>query len=573
MEVPAPTSRQRTPESRISPDLQYLLRPKTTATRKLLRFWRHDLAWLLCLVAFAGGIRFWLISHTEVAARDSIGFIRQALEVEHLSWGDAIRRSQQHPGYPLALLSVSWPVRSILGMTPFALQLSAQLASALASLLLVIPMFYIGKDLFDRTVAFWSTALFQCLPLTGRAFSDGLSESTFMLFVSLSLFFAIRGLTQGSVKRFALAGFFGGLAYLTRPEGALVVFATLVVLCGLQFSILRRRPWPRVAAYSAALVITAGVVGSVYFVPVGHFTNKPTPKQVLEKMLNTSHDAPHRRVAVATTTHRSRLTTHSPLPYLFAVNAPPGLKHRSMWGVQAIIREVLQAYQYFLGIPILFGVFWFRDRLRVVPGSWVILVLCVLHAILLWRLAVVMGYVSERHVILLVFGGIFTGVAAVGRIGLLVERAIHRLQTGRRYDGWAKPVSCCAFSIVFMAAFCGMGLAETLKPLHANRAGHKDAGIWLAKHATSSDTVKDPFCWAHFYAGRLFAEWQSPAPSHTHGIKYVVVERSTHEHNRLPGVDSDDTCLAQGGKLVYHWPETRPEGDAKVLVYAIPAPK
>ena len=41
---------------------------------------------------------------------------------------------------------------------------SAQLVSALASVLLLVPMFYLGREVFERRIAFWSCLLFQCLP-------------------------------------------------------------------------------------------------------------------------------------------------------------------------------------------------------------------------------------------------------------------------------------------------------------------------------------------------------------------------------------------------------------------------
>src|SRR5438105_2746091 len=103
------------------------------------RSWR-DLKWILVLLCLTAGIRVWLITHTEVAARDSIGFIRYAVQLERQPWLEVFRHSEQHPGYPILLLAVSKPVRFFLGgTTPYTMQLSAQIASALASLLLVIP--------------------------------------------------------------------------------------------------------------------------------------------------------------------------------------------------------------------------------------------------------------------------------------------------------------------------------------------------------------------------------------------------------------------------------------------------
>src|SRR5439155_26866857 len=170
---------------------------------------------LVCLLlVVAAGMRIWIVGHTEVAARDSIGFIRYALQLEQLPWTTVLHESKQHPGYPAVLLAVSWPVRAVLGgTTPVSMQLSAQIASALAGVRLVLPMYFLGRDLLHRSAGFWGTALFQFLPVSARALSDGLSEATFLLFMATALYLAVRGLRRGSVWRFALSGLFGGLAY------------------------------------------------------------------------------------------------------------------------------------------------------------------------------------------------------------------------------------------------------------------------------------------------------------------------------------------------------------------------
>src|SRR5439155_4916370 len=185
-------------------------------------FFGRELALLAELLLLAAGSRAWLIGHTEVAARDSVGFIRYALELERDPWKEVLERNLQHPGYPAVLLAVSWPVRYFLGGTnPLSMQLSAQLASALTGVLMVIPMYYLGRDLFGRRAGFWGTVLFQCLPISARVMSDALSEATFLLFTTMAVWLAVRALRGQSVARFAGCGFFSGLAYLTRPEGAL----------------------------------------------------------------------------------------------------------------------------------------------------------------------------------------------------------------------------------------------------------------------------------------------------------------------------------------------------------------
>jgi hypothetical protein len=522
----------------------------------------RDFGLLLLLMCLAGGLRAWQISHTEVAARDSIGFIRAALQFEEQPAAEVIRNSQQHPGYPLAVMVVSWPVRYFMGgITPVSMQLSAQLTSALASILLVIPMYFLGRELFDRRAGFWGTALFQCLPVVSRTLSDALSEATFLLLITTALVLAVQGMRSNSPLRFAFCGLFGGLAYWTRPEGALVVIAAGLVLLGIQLFPAWRRSWKSTVICFTSLAVTALAVGTPYPVVTGKFTNKPSAGNILETGWITpdtggpGHAPIHSNVPIA----------QPQTAFLFGVYAPDGLKDRRWWGLQAIATEIIRSYQYLAAFPVLLGLWWFRHRLRALPGAWVMIVLCLLHALVLWRLARVVGYVSDRHVLVLVLCGAFTGAAAVGAFGNWLAG---------RIDRWlGRPVSprrAYWLSLILLAALTSFGLPDAFHTLHANRAGHRAAGLWLAAHTEPADIVYDPFCWAHYYAGRVFQEGTPPpAPPGFHPTYYVVLEKSSQEHNRLPTMPNA-LALAAIGTVVYHWPGDQPEDKAKILVYAVP---
>src|SRR5262249_37870025 len=180
----------------------------------------------------------------ELASRDSIVYIRQAWQFEHQGWAQAVRHGPHHPGYCFAIYLASKPVRAWApDDLPRSMQLAAQLVSSLASVLLVVPMFYLGRELFDRRVAFWGTLLFQLLPATGRLLPDGLSEPVFLLLASPALLFVCYGLRTGRLVWFVLAGVLAGLAYLTRTEGLLIVLVAGLVLLGLQGSRRWRRSW------------------------------------------------------------------------------------------------------------------------------------------------------------------------------------------------------------------------------------------------------------------------------------------------------------------------------------------
>src|SRR5262245_51556743 len=109
--------------------------------------------WLLIglLLLLVLPLRLWLLHNTEVTARDSIGYIRYALQFERYPWQQVLKDNHQHPGYPVLVWAASVPVRAITGeTTPDNMELSAQLVNLFASLLLILPMYLLGRQFFDR---------------------------------------------------------------------------------------------------------------------------------------------------------------------------------------------------------------------------------------------------------------------------------------------------------------------------------------------------------------------------------------------------------------------------------------
>src|SRR5258707_12282786 len=100
--------------------------------------------WLLVglLVFMAAGIRVWQLAHTEVAARDSIGFIRISWQLHQhplSEWPTVIRHAEQHPVYPLTILPASVPLRALDLTEAGHMRLRAQLPGALPAILAALP--------------------------------------------------------------------------------------------------------------------------------------------------------------------------------------------------------------------------------------------------------------------------------------------------------------------------------------------------------------------------------------------------------------------------------------------------
>jgi hypothetical protein len=296
-------------------------------------------------------------------------------------------------------------------------------------------------------------------------------------------------------------------------------------------------------------------------VVIGKLTNKPTARKVMGDLESDDTLPPRQQSAVP-----------SASPLLLAVywNDRQDYDHPPLhWALYAFGRELIRTSEYILWLPALLGLWWFRERWRTVPGMWIVYILGLIYGLALCRVAMKVGYLAERHALFLVLLGMPWTVAGLERIGeklaLWLDRRLSpRLSWGR---AWLRGTTLAALlAVVF--------LAGVFKPLHANRAGHRAAGEWLAAHVHPGDEIVDPFCWAHFYAGAVFREGRDVAPAlAAPAMCYVVLENSKNPHARLPLMVRAQE-LAKDHVPVYRWipkPSKSKDRAEEVVVYAVPA--
>src|SRR5262249_12880890 len=151
-----------------------------------------------------------------------------------------------------------------------------------------------------------------------------------------------------------------------------------------------------------ALGVTAVVVGSPIYLLTGKLTAKPTADRLIQSTVAPAPQAAAGGEACAM------------LP--FAVWMPDAGDHTSLWGLRAVAQEFGKGGRYVLWLPMLLGLWWFRDRFRLHPGAWVLVLVGVAVLGLMWRVASLLGYVSDRHLLLPVLCGTCWGVAAVPKL-------------------------------------------------------------------------------------------------------------------------------------------------------------
>ncbi len=485
---------------------------------------RRDAGLILLLMLLTVAIRLWQMTHTEVLARDSIGFIRMAYEVEQYGWRTAIDGAQQHPGFPLTILAVHRLASPWLGDDlPTAWQLAAQIASSLASVLLVVPVYLLGRRLFDRPIAFASVVLVQCFPALGRLFGDGLSEAVFLLFAASAYWAVFRAFDTKRMVWFVAVGVFSGLAYFVRPEGLLIGLCAGLVLVGRQGLRTTRQAWRPWLAQTAGLAGTGLLVVAVFYGSTGKFTLKPTALQLMG-----------RSVAQGSDSLWPRSSGGGPLLAAWWEGAVDDPSQRIGWAASQLGRMVIRGTFHVGWVFGLLALWWYRDRLGQ-PGVLVLGLLSVMIALLLYRVAWYLGYLSDRHLALVLLA--FAPFIAAGLI-----------ETGRRSPRW--PTWMPAVLVVALAAPAAY---RTLLPLHDDRAGFRQAGEWLAENTLPGDYVVDPFAWTHYYAGRVFVEKRDNVPTTQPPVEYVLLEKGESKHHRLQSLIDPAEEMIRRGRLCQSW--------------------
>ncbi len=534
-----------------------------------LQFWRRtDTLFLVILVAFAIGLRLWHWQHTEVTARDSIGYIRVAWRLGTEPFAKVVKESHQHPGYPIALLATA----KLLGHNPatydallpdpelpWQFQRAAQLLSSVASTLLVFPMFLLGRMGFGSLYSFWACLLFQSLPASGRLFADGLSEGLFLFLAIIALLGAWMSLApvQGNSGRLLLwgsvTGIFSGLAYLVRPEGLFIggwTFLGLAILVWKQGSD-RKKRLVQMAVVAGGLLLTGGP----YMATIGHITSKPTAKQILEGEVFQGSLNEIRHTALWTNTPPLALSV--PLAVWWEGGAD-GALDRLIWGAHALIYNWVKGMFWVLWFPVLWTLWRFKKN-WCNPWMLPLLGLVVTLVVVLFKVASQMGYLSDRHLILLLLLGCFPAIPGIfGLLGPSIRWLL--------LSGWPRLAKNLPFLVV--GGIVLLTLVRTLEPLHNHRAGFREAGEWLAKNSRPGDPVVDGFCWTHYHAGRVFSEvGPKGIPISDPPVQFMVIERSNNKHARLKTLKEAD-LTAQGGQVV--WTSTPRKDGSLVVIYRVP---
>jgi hypothetical protein len=496
---------------------------------------------IILLIGCAAALLGWNARQSAVMFNDGLRYISQARRIDAGDIKDGLLKAVDHPAYPVSIAAV----HQILGVgnSPDAWERSAQVASIVAGLLWVIPLYLVSAELFGGASAWLSVLLAFVVPLTGHVLADVLSESTFLLFWTWGLYSALRFLKLGSFVWLPPTIVLAALAYLARPEGLLLPLALVASLAVLPLLRSTRMVWPRWWAAVGFLVIGPALLIGPYVAAKGGLGTKPAVARLLGTAPKSAPTAVERQRPLDP--NQSTATT-----YILAVRAV----------VEAVRDAVTVPLLPFVVVGLILA--WPPgERSR----AWLFVTIILTASVLaLMRLHATGGYCTARHAMVIAYLLIPAAASAIHYL-------VNKITIPGRWVG-LDDTRYAAGPAVWGLLLGGFGLLyaqQSLAPINESMAGYRDAGAWVKAHVPPGEKVADVTGLSLYYGdhpGYTFANIID-APR-DQNLRFVVV-RQAHLEGPWPYC-AQIRSIVGDLKPVATYPERPKPRQAKVLVFERP---
>jgi hypothetical protein len=265
------------------------------------------------------------------------------------------------------------------------------------------------------------------------------------------------------------------LAYLTRPEGLVILLSLLATLFALPFWRALEFPVAQ-ARWAFGLLIVGGLAAAgPFMVMKGGISSKPS---------------------------MSRLLGRAPKADAMAVERERPLEEGQSTAktVLVAIRALARAVARATTIPVLL-----LAPLGILAGCatsigrrmWLYLgIMLGLCALALIRVHMMAGYCTPRHAMALAWILTIAGGAGLAHLAAIVGRVAARLKYGGRIAAGAE-AALTALALAIIVVFSAPAI---LAPIDSGFAGYRAAGEWLGTKALPTEHVIDPKGLALFYA-------------------------------------------------------------------------
>jgi hypothetical protein len=364
---------------------------------------------------------------------------------------------------------------------------AGKLVATVFGILLILPVYFLGKRIFDRRVAFFSALLLAIHPYVRRFSADVLKESTYIFFFVLAIWFAWRTIEREKRYPYLLIPVFSALPYLVRPDGLevlLIVFGYILFL--------KRFSSPQTKWIALLFVVLSSMA---IFAPYLLHLKWTTGAWTLSKAKSVAGILGWERVG----------------------------EDGAMWGSRLLFTfkklhlEIKSVYHPLYLFLLAVGL-WRGGKSRFQGGERFLLLFACLHYVISFLMTfnltewdregeIKMAYFSGRHVLPFLAVSIFW----VGKGFLTILDWLSGAGEAHGFlSRWGKEKKSAAALLVLLLILSAIVLPKTLKPQRYDRLTEKWAGAWIKSQSGEKKRVLTTLPRVAYYAeGEL--EYIDPA--------------------------------------------------------------
>ncbi len=527
---------------------------------------------LLILLGLSVVVRVIQNQLTLLISRDSVDYIALS---QHFARGE-YKELLAHDYHPLYQSLIG-----LLGMVMGDFETAGYIISIIMGSLAVIPLYYLGRNIFGETAGLVGAFLFVFHPYMVRFSADVLTDPTYLCFFLSALWFGYCGLEGRGTRWFILSGVFGGLAYLTRPEGIGVVGLVGLWIIGGSILNLRQNWWSMIGKGMTVLVAFL-----IFAMPYIIYLHEETGRWILTKKKSVGvligidefqlpePEIPGQPSSMLVPDHGERS-----FPGLFssALAAAPGDDQGPKpKGLASHITSCFKVLNKFAETvhPVLFPLFllslgWRIRRGESQRGDFYLLSHIIFYYFVLCLLVVTYSYtVSRRHLLPLnALVLLWSGDGLVLIAQWVSARAASTWKA--RWRGLSKETL-----LVLLCLMILIMLPKTLKVMRKDKLGVKEAGVWIQSQGIESPVEISNFTRIGYYAGGTHLDLPTLPPQR----QMDAIERSGAHFLGLPFPESKESLggggllelLSQRGyPLVFSCPRGEDRGNQTIGIFRI----
>jgi 4-amino-4-deoxy-L-arabinose transferase-like glycosyltransferase len=176
------------------------------------------------------------------------------------AYKDAIHHGRIQPLYAFLVALVSRWVADF--------ELAGKSVSSFFGILIILPVYFLGKQIFDKKIAFVSALLFTIHPYIRRFSADVLKESAYLFFLALGIWFAWKTIESGKKYPYLFIPLFSAIAYLVRPDGLEILLVVFFYILFIKMFPVSRNKWTVISF----LLLASAILCLPFFAYLGEFT-------------------------------------------------------------------------------------------------------------------------------------------------------------------------------------------------------------------------------------------------------------------------------------------------------------